>query len=275
LKPAVFIVSAAFLASCLAPAGDFEDAGSGIQYKLISFSGGPHIDENSFFLLRCIVCPDGNCSAGGNSFSLCRQSAGPDFWQRFNLGDKVILRIDSTEKEDLRRFSGNSREEPDWPLVVSVEIAALYGGGRYSGEASGEEELMICRENEMINRWLRAGDFSRKNECWISIQKNGRGEKIERGSEVVLSYTTRLSGGMTIDAEGLQADSFSFIYGQPDQLLPGFEAGINELTAGSEAKLIIPSHLAFGKKGSTAGIVPPYEALQFNIKIISVKKRSP
>ena len=273
MKFPAFIVSTALLASCWTSAGDYEVGGGGLRFRLISFGGGPGIGENSFFILECTPCPDGNCSAGGHAFSLCSDAGKSDFWHRFSLGDKILLLIDSTGDEGLRRFSGNSREEPEWPLLVRVGITALYSNGKYHGELSLEERLMKCREDEMISRMLRGGDFSGKNECWISVQKIGQGDKIVYGKEVVLSYTTQLSDGRTIDAAGMQADSFSFIYGQPDQILPGFETGIAELTAGSEAKLIIPSHLAFGKKGSTAGIVPPYEALQFNIKIISVKKR--
>ena len=65
-------------------------------------------------------------------------------------------------------------------------------------------------------------------------------------------------------------DSLKFVYGSPDQLIEGLELGIQGLREGAEAKLIIPSHLAFGKEGSSSGIVPPYEPILYEVKILSV-----
>jgi len=66
--------------------------------------------------------------------------------------------------------------------------------------------------------------------------------------------------------------NFDVVYGAPDQVLKGINYVIQRLKVGQNAKIILPSRLAFGEKGSSNGTVPPFTALVYEIKINGIKK---
>ena len=46
--------------------------------------------------------------------------------------------------------------------------------------------------------------------------------------------------------------------------------GVNGLRAGSEARLTIPAHMAYGSKGVPG--IPPNSTLIFDVKVLEIKK---
>lgn len=66
---------------------------------------------------------------------------------------------------------------------------------------------------------------------------------------------------------------FELIYGVPDQLIKGLNYVMPYLNEGQTAKIILPSALAFGEKGSSNGTVPPYTPVLYNIKLKEVKRK--
>jgi FKBP-type peptidyl-prolyl cis-trans isomerase len=57
---------------------------------------------------------------------------------------------------------------------------------------------------------------------------------------------------------------FSFSIGS-NSSIAGFEAGIVKLRKGEKAKLLIPSALGYGSKGTTG--IPPYSPLLFDVEL--------
>lgn len=53
-----------------------------------------------------------------------------------------------------------------------------------------------------------------------------------------------------------------------DQLLEGFRILVNEFSVGDSLVAIIPSKMAFGKRGSFTNKIPPYTPLKVNLKIV-------
>ena len=53
-----------------------------------------------------------------------------------------------------------------------------------------------------------------------------------------------------------------------DQLLEGFRILVNEFSVGDSLVAIMPSKMAFGKRGSFTNKVPPYTPLKVNLKIV-------
>ena len=105
---------------------------------------------------------------------------------------------------------------------------------------------------------------------YISLKNEGSGDTVLFDRQIVLTYKAYFSNGYRFDDTERWQDSLKFVYGSPDQVIRGLEMGIEGLREGAEAKLIIPSHLAFGKQGSSSGIVPPYEPILYEINILSV-----
>lgn len=85
---------------------------------------------------------------------------------------------------------------------------------------------------------------------------------------VKLSYKGTFLNGRIFE---LSPPNFEVSYGTPDQLIKGLNYVIKRLKKGQNAKIILPSRLAFGENGSTNGIIAPYTPLIYEIKIIDVK----
>jgi FKBP-type peptidyl-prolyl cis-trans isomerase len=47
--------------------------------------------------------------------------------------------------------------------------------------------------------------------------------------------------------------------------------GLKYMREGGKAKLIIPSYLAFGKKGGETGILPPHTFVYYEVEVLEVK----
>ena len=106
----------------------------------------------------------------------------------------------------------------------------------------------------------------------VHVIQEGAGDTIIIEKEVSLSYQAFFSDGSKFDDTNDWSDTLKISYGTPLQIISGLEYAIEGMTVGTEAKIIIPSRLAFGKKGSSSGIVPPFEPLMYKIKIVSVKE---
>jgi FKBP-type peptidyl-prolyl cis-trans isomerase len=65
-----------------------------------------------------------------------------------------------------------------------------------------------------------------------------------------------------------------FVFGEQGQVIKGFETAISLLNEGAQAKFIIPSQLAYGEKGSSTGIVPPYTTLVYEIELLKLTKHN-
>lgn len=67
--------------------------------------------------------------------------------------------------------------------------------------------------------------------------------------------------------------TFDLTVGTPDQLVKGLNYVIRRLKVGQNAKIILPSRLAFGEKGSCNGTIPPFTPLVYDIKINNIKTK--
>jgi peptidyl-prolyl cis-trans isomerase A (cyclophilin A) len=54
------------------------------------------------------------------------------------------------------------------------------------------------------------------------------------------------------------------------QVIQGWEEGIALMQEGEQARLIIPSYLAYGPKGAGGGMIPPYSTLVFDVELLKV-----
>lgn len=78
--------------------------------------------------------------------------------------------------------------------------------------------------------------------------------------------------GSFLDGRGFDVQQdFGFEAGVPDQLQPGLNIVIRRIGAGANAKIILPSRLAFGPDGSAGGVVPPYTPVLYEVTTGSSK----
>lgn len=99
---------------------------------------------------------------------------------------------------------------------------------------------------------------------WIDKPTKNELPKIKNGDDIYISYQGSFLNGQIIDSS---PKNFKITYGTPDQLLKGLNYVISRLKLGDNAKIILPSRLTFGEKGSTNNLIPPYTPLVYTLKI--------
>ncbi len=104
----------------------------------------------------------------------------------------------------------------------------------------------------------------------------GTGAEAGTGSTVAVHYTGWLYKPMATRQRGRQFDS-SISRGEPiefvlgiGRVIKGWDQGVAGMKVGGKRTLIIPSHLAYGKRGSP-GSIPPDADLIFDVELVSVK----
>ena len=105
----------------------------------------------------------------------------------------------------------------------------------------------------------------------------GKGQTAELGHKVTVNYTGWFYKPMARNQRGRKFDSsldagrtpLDFQLGA-GQVIKGWEQGVAGMKVGGKRTLIIPSELAYGKRGSPGGI-PPDADLIFDVELLDVK----
>lgn len=104
------------------------------------------------------------------------------------------------------------------------------------------------------------------------------GEGISQGQVAVVHYTGWLYEPGAPDNKGAKFDSsrdrgepFRFEIGR-GQVIKGWEEGVQGMRVGSQRRLIIPSHLAYGDRGAGGGVIPPNATLLFDIELLAIEQ---
>ena len=102
------------------------------------------------------------------------------------------------------------------------------------------------------------------------VIEQGDGAKPTSVSRVLVHYSTKLSDGTLIDS--------SYVRGEPDilamrELIRGFQEALRLMPVGSHYEVIVPSRLAYGRRGSGDGLVGPDETLTFDIRLYRIVPR--
>ena len=101
------------------------------------------------------------------------------------------------------------------------------------------------------------------------ITKQGDGEQVKNGDEVIVNYTGLLTNGAKFDSSLDRGETFSFKVGA-GRVIKGWDEGLQKLRIGDHATLIIPASIGYGSRGA-GGVIPPDATLIFIIEVIGVK----
>jgi FKBP-type peptidyl-prolyl cis-trans isomerase len=101
----------------------------------------------------------------------------------------------------------------------------------------------------------------------IEEKKEGEGECVENGDNVVIAYKGSLTNGVKFDS----GKDFKFEVGAKD-VIKGMDRGVLGMKVGGRRLIRIPSALGYGKRGSAPDI-PPDSDLIFDITLTKIVSR--
>jgi FKBP-type peptidyl-prolyl cis-trans isomerase len=136
-------------------------------------------------------------------------------------------------------------------------------------------ESMIFREEAQIKKYVEDNKIITKPNSlglYIIETQPGSGVKIDTGSQVKMNYRVSLLDGKELFSSFERPEPIKFEYGKRIDT-QGFESAVSTLKKGSKAKFIIPSTLAFGRRGSGTAVAP-YQSLVYDVEILDVKTKA-
>ena len=195
-------------------------------------------------------------------------------------GQDVVNKIVQGDKINKIKIirSGNEAKKFDAPKVFKEGL---------ENNQKKQAEMQASVEKAVAETSLRIADAKAKatktaSGLGVFVFEKGTGEKPKAGEEVKVDYAGYFEDGRLFDT-GIEdiANKFNafdaqrkainqygpipFQYGSKTGLIPGFIEGIENLKYGDKAFIFIPSHLAYGERGS--GPIPPNTDLIFEIHL--------
>ncbi len=105
------------------------------------------------------------------------------------------------------------------------------------------------------------------------VLEEGTGKPVEPGDLITLHYEGRFLNGKFFDSTKKRKQAFEFVYGSELQVIPGIESAIGRMREGERDLVIIPSDMAWGDKGSSTGIIPPFTSVVYEIQLVRAVSR--
>lgn len=88
-----------------------------------------------------------------------------------------------------------------------------------------------------------------------------------KGHTVTVHYSGYLANGDMFDSSRDRGKPFKFKLGG-EQVIPGLDAGVLQLSIGERAKIMIPPDMAYGERGFP-GLIPRNSPLVFDLELIT------
>jgi FKBP-type peptidyl-prolyl cis-trans isomerase len=129
-------------------------------------------------------------------------------------------------------------------------------------------QKIVELENEDIELFLKRYPWKMKQTntgLRYEITSEGKGKNIEAGESVTLKYRTFLLTGEEIYNSD-DAGAKQFVVDKSEEIA-GLHEAVKLTKKGAEARLIIPSHLAYGVAGD-GNKIKPYQTIIMKIKIV-------
>ncbi|MDA8744036.1 FKBP-type peptidyl-prolyl cis-trans isomerase [Rubripirellula amarantea] len=174
----------------------------------------------------------------------------------FNLDALVVGLQDGMDKKDAALSDEQLKE-------TQAKIQALLGQRQEAAiekmKAAGVQYLAKNKDEEGVVE-LESG-------LQYKVIDEGDGEMPGPTDTVVVHYTGKLINGQTFDSSVTRGEPAKF---RVNQVIQGWQEGLQKMKVGSKWKLYIPSDLAYGAQGSR-GAIGPHQVLVFDVELLEIQ----
>jgi len=178
-------------------------------------------------------------------------------------------------------------------LYYDIKIKDIITKAEIEKEKEAKEEKQqilrdsaILKESKDLIKYLEINDIKSNPSAtglyYIEIIE-GNGAKAEMAKRVSINYIGKLTNGKIFDTNiekiAKEAGIFKKDYQYlplifslgSGEVIPGWDEGICRMKVGGMSKLIIPSKLGYGERGSDSETIPPFSILIYEIDLINIE----
>lgn len=157
--------------------------------------------------------------------------------------------------------------------VLSIKSKAEVEKERETARKKEEMEADKARlaEQSKINTYLTKNNIKidpKPSGMYYIENEKGTGKQIENGKTAKVHYTLYNIDGKMLQSSKEMGQPFSVVVGQ-GQVIKGWDEALLLMRAGTKARIILPSSLAYGATARGEDI-PAYAPLVFDIEVIEV-----
>jgi FKBP-type peptidyl-prolyl cis-trans isomerase FkpA len=144
---------------------------------------------------------------------------------------------------------------------------------QYKNDLEKVNKTLVQKENEDIEDYIARHEWKMKQSgtgLRYLIYYQGKGERPKPTDKVIIRFTVNLING--VECYNSDKDGLKLIELGKAEVESGLEEGILLMKVGDKAKLIIPSHLAFGLLGDENKI-PKRATLIYDVELVEIKQK--
>jgi FKBP-type peptidyl-prolyl cis-trans isomerase FkpA len=142
---------------------------------------------------------------------------------------------------------------------------------KFKNDLEKVNKTLVQKENEDIEDYIARHEWKMKSTgtgLKYTIYYNGKGAKPKETDKVVIRFVVNLING--VECYNSDKDGLKLIELGKAEVESGLEEGIMLMKVGDKAKLILPSHLAFGLLGDENKI-PKRATLIYDVELVEIK----
>lgn len=199
-------------------------------------------------------------------------------------GQEIVTAIAAVQRDQRDRPSTDVVLE-DLSIIRKGQIAESFDAMEAfnKGKEAFEAEKRAKEEDakKKIEELMKGAEVTASGLGYI-ITERGTGPKPEIGQKVKVNYAGYLVDGSIFDTsiqslaekEGIYNPArpykpLEMPYGPQAPVIEGWKEGIQLLSIGDKARLIIPPHLGYGPQGA-GGVIPPNATLIFDVELVGL-----
>ena len=172
-------------------------------------------------------------------------------------GQEVVNQVAQGDVIESLTIERNGAEAEQWDANAAFETFISSGEERKKAAAAAAKQALAG---------LTEGMEETASGLFYKITKEGTGAQPAKGAQVAVHYKGTLTDGTVFDSSYQRGEPIKFTVGV-GQVIPGWDEGILLLNKGAGARLVIPSHLAYGAQGA-GGVIPPDATLVFDVELV-------
>lgn len=151
-------------------------------------------------------------------------------------------------------------------IILAICIAGFFFYRTWNNNKAAEKNLALGQAF-LLENGQKSHILTTDSGLQYQVLQVGTGQVHPTAtSQVKVHYEGRLLDGSVFDSSIQRNSPITFGL---NQVIKGWQEGVQLMVEGEKARFFIPSHLAYGKSGS--GPIPPASTLIFDVELLEIQ----